>query len=417
MGRKSRNKNKSDRDEFAVMPSSSRKERAYDEGDLSDAESYSTNATLDDDMLSVTNDDDNESAIDTSEAVNNLAEYLENAGHKRVPIRIAAMDILRRILMRCSIADELMNWKSTILDVIEKALRRTDEEICAAAVLAALVSIQLGSEINEEIETALTIMREICTDPAKAESVRVHCINAVALCSYLSVTQADSLCAAVSALRTVWTSTKVNTPAPSVFDSAIASWVLLIGQAGKRSLEAALQDQPKLCLFLGGAQVSIRIAAAEALGVLYEAACEIFGEDYHFPNHNHLLEMLESLITDSVKYRTKKDRRLQRSTVRHVYSALRNQETSPMRIRFASEVLILESLSEKLLYSFICNCLRGGLNTHLKTNLLLRELFSLGPPQVEMPTKIPKLQRLAVQNALNKERDIKRSKQRDKRAC
>ena len=68
----------------------------------------------------------------------------------RVSIRVAALDILRRLLVGSYMADELSNWKTTILDVIEKALRKTDEELVRAAVLAALVSLQLGNAFFQD---------------------------------------------------------------------------------------------------------------------------------------------------------------------------------------------------------------------------------------------------------------------------
>lgn len=417
MGRKSRNKNKGDRDDFVLSSSSSKKPHDFDESVTSETESYATNSTFDFDLQSVTNGEENEGNEDAFDLMDNFAEYLENATNKRISIRVAALDLLCRFLTRCSVADELNSWKATLIDVIEKGLRRTDEELSRAAVLAALVSLQLGSEINDEMEPVVSIMRDISIDPARSESARIYCINSVALCSYLSITQADSLCCTLNALRTVWTSTKTNALLTQPFNSAAVGWALLICQAGRRSLEAALQDQPKLCSYLDGTQVSMRMSAAEAIGVLYEAATATIGPDYRFPNHSHLLEMLEALITDSLKFRAKKDRRLQRSTVRHVYSAIKNQEVPPVQVKFGSEFLSLDTCGEKLLYSLICDVLRGGMNIHLKTNSLLRELFDLGPVQEELPARIPKLQRLAIQNAVNKERDIKRSKQRDKRSC
>jgi hypothetical protein len=51
-------------------------------------------------------------------------------------------------------------------------------------------------------------------------------------------------------------------------------------------------------------------------------------------------------------------------------------------IKFNEEHLELDSPFHKLLYDMSCQILRGGMNWHLKQNLLLREIFQLGPPIV-----------------------------------
>lgn len=67
----------------------------------------------------------------------------------------------------------------------------------------------------------------------------------------------------------------------------------------------------------------MRVSAGEALTVLYEAAVQTMGVAYRFPNQQHLLEMLASLSTDSVKFRAKKDRRVQRFSFRQIYNAIK----------------------------------------------------------------------------------------------
>lgn len=65
-----------------------------------------------------------------------------------------------------------------------------------------------------------------------------------------------------------------------------------------------------------------------------------------------------------------------------------------MVIKFGGETLELDSCGKKLLYDMLCGVLRGGMNIHLKSNLMLRELFDLGPIQEHLPVKMTKLQRV-----------------------
>uniref|UniRef100_A0A914ZHN1 Interferon-related developmental regulator 1 n=1 Tax=Parascaris univalens TaxID=6257 RepID=A0A914ZHN1_PARUN len=423
MGGKRRNRNKIERDDRASAPSSSHKPpTVMNESDESEAESFATHLTLDDDLQSVIVDadeiDDEEVECGDSSAVSTrLSDYLDNATHKNISIRLAAMDNIQLMLTKHCIAEELDRWRTTVLDLIEKALRKTDEESYRAALLAALVSLHLGDSLSEEIEPVVTILRQMCTDTSRVERLRAQFAHSLALCTYLCVEQPASLSLSASALRTVWTTTKCSAASTALFSAAVAGWSLLIHQAGRRTLESALLDEPKLCTFVDGAQVDMRVSAGEALTVLYEAAVETMGVAYRFPNQQHLLEVLASLSTDSVKFRAKKDRRVQRFSFRQIYNAIKDQEPPSMVIKFGGETLELDSCGKKLLYDMLCAVLRGGMNIHLKSNLMLRELFDLGPIQEHLPAKMTKLQRMAVQNAVNKTRDLQRAKQRDKRTC
>lgn len=73
-------------------------------------------------------------------------------------------------------------------------------------------------------------MREVATDSSRSEAARVHCIEAVALCSYLSVTSSDSLYDTLNSLRGVWMGIKVNSTSTRIFSSAVAGWALLVCQ-------------------------------------------------------------------------------------------------------------------------------------------------------------------------------------------
>jgi hypothetical protein len=63
-------------------------------------------------------------------------------------------------------------------------------------------------------------------------------------------------------------------------------------------------------------------------------------------------------------------------------------------VKFGDEKLELRSCGTKLVYDQICQVIRGGINAHLKENLLLREEFKLGPPVSALDSKISKSQRV-----------------------
>lgn len=91
------------------------------------------------------------------------------------------------------------------------------------------------------------------------------------------------------------------------------------------------------------------------------------------------------------------------------------QEAPIFDVRFGDETLSINSCRKKLLYEFICDALHGNIISHLKMNAILREQFDLKPTIEIFPMKMEKLRRVAIQNAINKTRDLQRLKQRDKR--
>jgi hypothetical protein len=79
----------------------------------------------------------------------------------------------------------------------------------------------------------------------------------------------------------------------------------------------------------------------------------------------------------------------------------------------------MEGCHSKLLYDTLCHILKGDVNTHLGTNVLLREVFDLGPVAAEDDekalSKAEKVERMNALNAVSKQRNIHRAKQRDKK--
>jgi hypothetical protein len=105
----------------------------------------------------------------------------------RIETRLRALDNMLMVLMNNYIPESLDKWRASLIDVVERNLKRTFEEAIRVCTLAALISLQLGVGFEQEICDILTPMRQICTDESIIESVRASCTLAIALCVYLSV--------------------------------------------------------------------------------------------------------------------------------------------------------------------------------------------------------------------------------------
>ncbi|KAM3726191.1 Interferon-related developmental regulator [Dirofilaria immitis] len=409
---KRRNKNKAGGEDFAVFSSISRRTVVEEDIDDSDDVSCATHLTLDCDMHRIT---DEENLNDTVIPSDQLDSFLDKATNKNASIRLAAMDNIKTLLTERYVAMDLEKWTAILIDITDKALRKTDEEVEVASSLSALIAIQFGEKISNAIEPVVRFLCQLCVDPARNVQLRSQCARSVALCTFLCFEQPALILASVAALRSAWFTEKSNAASVKLFCTALSGWSLLIHRGGREALKVALLDEAKLSTFLNGTQLEMRLSAGKALAVLHEAAVMTFGNKYRFPNQQHLLDIFASLITDSLKFRARKDRKIQKFTFRQIYTSIKEQEAPVFDIRFGDETLSIKCCRKKLLYEYICDVLHGGINSHLKMNPILRQQFDLGSKTEIFPTRMEKQQRVAIQSAINKTRDLQRSKQRDKR--
>lgn len=135
-----------------------------------------------------------------------------------------------------------------------------------------------------------------------------------------------------------------------------------------------------------------------------------------------MVELLEGLSKDSAKSRAKSDLKKQRSSFRDVVATVRdNDDLSADRIRFGEEEISLDYWCDRRVYASVCDVFGGGLNVQLRDNTVVREIFSLGAP---LPALAPgekkaqgqnRRQRRLANQAVAKERFVRRQQHRDKR--
>ena len=137
--------------------------------------------------------------------------------------------------------------------------------------------------------------------------------------------------------------------------ASISSWTLLStllpSSRGLDSLEAHLDLFESL---LEAGSLDLRIATGEALAVLYEAGYEADEEAV-----NDLVEVLiprlQELSKDSHKYRSKKDRKEQKSSFRDILKTIEDGDEYYEKVAFSKrETLEITSWSMKKQYDHIC---------------------------------------------------------------
>lgn len=144
---------------------------------------YSSNS-FDDDY----NQSDDSQVIATTEKYEEkLLQSLENATEKSAQTRTNALQTICEILQHRHIPDFIEDRKITMMDIVEKSLRRgKGAEQEWAARLAPLLLIQLGGD--EEIATTLAqILITTIQNRAISYSVRAWSCNALAMINFLNI--------------------------------------------------------------------------------------------------------------------------------------------------------------------------------------------------------------------------------------
>ncbi|CAI5448510.1 unnamed protein product [Caenorhabditis angaria] len=400
MGKKG-NKNK-EKDEYNGPTRSGRRGSDSDESELS----------IDGDLNSVRGD-----VEDIDDVMDKLIENLDNAQHKNLSIRTHALANLNFALTSQYIPEFVDKNKMTLLALCSKLGNKTTAESKLLVHLLTLVSLQTGEEINDLIEEPMAQMRAILMDSSKDVGLRHFCALALGIVSRMSCSEDDIISGNLKACQFTWSSFKQSSSNSDLFTSSINSWCLLLLDADHQSISQAIIDQPKIVQFLSAEQLEIRISAGEALAFLFE----FFGNirpDYKFPNHDNVLDILDDLVSDTTKKKTKKEKRIQRYTFREIFAFMNDESDPPqVKIKFGKEHLAIQTCSMKMFYDLCCEVLHGGIMKHLQTNEVIREVLQLGDV-LDNDERIEgsKAERMAIHEAADKYRKQARGKQRDKRS-
>uniref|UniRef100_A0A8C5N205 Interferon related developmental regulator 2 n=1 Tax=Leptobrachium leishanense TaxID=445787 RepID=A0A8C5N205_9ANUR len=358
-----------------------------------------------------------------------LKEDVDNLTDKSIKTRQAALTSLRLSLSSHILADVLTERRVTLMDALERCLKKgKEEEQSLAASVLSLLCIQLGSgpEGEEVFHCLKPILISILTDSSTGSSARQSCATSLGLCCYIAAADAEDLISSLCCLEGLITSYysdngAKHTALHGLLCCAIQSWALLLTMCPASRIQKVLESHlPRLPGMLSSENVNLRIAAGESLALLYELGRDL-EEDFFYEDTDALCVTLKALATDSNKYRAKTDRRKQRSIFRDVLHYIESSECQEETIKFGLEVMYVDSWVRRRTYSSFKEVLGSGVRYHLQYNEVLRDIFSLGAPLVLdaaaiKANKISRVEKHMFNSAAFKARTKARNRVRDKRA-
>ncbi|CAG5927667.1 unnamed protein product [Menidia menidia] len=411
-----------------------------------------------------------------------LKGFIDSTVDKSAKTRQGALDGLKTAMATRILYEFISERRMTITDSIERCLKKgtptrkrlrnfrgltaefsqliptragKGEEQRAAASLACLLCIQLGSGIESEevFKTLKPVFKNILADGSANIQARQAVATSLGLCTLVAEDDILDVQATMECFESLFTRSyaradgtcpSTSPQASQLHTNALLSWALLLTICSASQLRAVVQKHlSKLPRLLESDDVNMRIAAGETIALLFELARDIEPE-FEFEDWDELCDKLNALATDCNKHRAKTDKRKQRSVFRDVLKA--EGGFQPETIRFGTERMTIDSWVRKRTYDAFREFVGSGMNYHLQVgfplllsigqgfslspyvtdlspvqaNEFIRDVFELGPPMlVDSATmkamKISRFERHLHNSAAFKARTKARSKFRDKR--
>ncbi|XP_070785205.1 interferon-related developmental regulator 1 [Enoplosus armatus] len=357
-----------------------------------------------------------------------LKGFIDSTVDKSAKTRQGALDGLKTAMATRILYEFISERRMTITDSIERCLKKgKGEEQRAAASLACLLCIQLGSGIESEevFKTLKPIFKNILADGSANIQARQAVATSLGLCTLVAEDDILDVHATMECFESLFTRSyaRVDGTSPQtslLHTNALLSWALLLTICTANQLKDILHKHlPKLPRLLESEDVNMRIAAGETIALLFELARDMDTE-FEFDDWEELCDKLNALATDCNKHRAKTDKRKQRSVFRDVLKAVEEGDFQSETIRFGTERMTIDSWVRKRTYDAFREFVGSGMNYHLQGNEFIRDVFELGPPMlVDSATmkamKISRFERHLHNSAAFKARTKARSKFRDKR--
>ncbi|KAF1771358.1 hypothetical protein GCK72_003184 [Caenorhabditis remanei] len=304
-----------------------------------------------------------------NELVDNMEKLDSNSSKDRTDALITINSLLR--------SKPTFTFVCRYHDVMSAVLtlkNKPDPEAEQLVTLMCLFTLHGGKLITDLIFEPMSQMRSILQDESRSVALRMACANTLAIIT--SICCEDGFANGM-ACKSVWSSKTEGDG--KLIATALTSWCFII-LADAETIEEAESSQPKIVTLLSHKDLEVRLAAARTLAYLQECMHEAQEDFVGFPNEDHVLNVLREMMKNE-KRTSKKDRKEQRKGVRDVLEYLETKEDVAVEYveNHGKETLHLNSFRMKMAYGLCCDVLKGGVQVHLKSNPVLRNLFGWDP--------------------------------------
>lgn len=327
----------------------------------------------------------------------------------------------------------------TIQDILERALKRSQDEANYAALALSHLLITLASDdfSDDVFATLYEPLLRLLLDHTGKPLTRANCAVALSLGTFITHFGTEKAPQVMQSLLAIVSMPIRGSSTPS--DDPFSLYALkttclnmfsFLAASSSNSgslLQKSILHQLKSCF--EAPHLPLRIAAGQCVALLVEQhEDEEEEEDMAFDVLKHELAQMSvrigELARDSAKCRSKKELREQRNIFRQVLATVVDGEAFEIQtVTIAGhQKLDIDCWQWKHYYDTFCSVLGSGMRLHLSENPFLREVFQLGPVPLKMagqlpPTKkVSKLEKTLSNSSSRKARELNRNKVRGKKA-
>lgn len=335
----------------------------------------------------------NEIIFSTDNLEEKFDTAIEGLRNKDLKTREGALRTLQVLFSQKYLPDAVANRSESLTELLIGCVKKGNEsEGKLATIVAVLFLTQIGEPDDEVYGKFRDAFLPIVRDDSQPAVLRTSCAQALGFICFVAGEEISATVDLMKALESVFAqsypSTDGNTTAVTheqqeLHTAALFSWTLLFSTMPNNYAHdlIRLYAPEKIPSLIESNDADLRNQAGETIAVLYEVAREVNSVFAEPPES--LLVLLDKKANESVKYKGKKEKRLQRSTFREIYSSFEDGTAPELTIKFGREVLEITSWTGRFYYYGFSSLLGTGMNVHLKENGLLRSIFNLEDVEVE----------------------------------
>eukprot|EP00850_Spirogloea_muscicola_P012163 SM000078S22022 [mRNA] locus=s78:52965:60875:+ [translate_table: standard] len=386
--------------------------------DDSDGDGSSTCSTTASSGYASAPDADDAAAADEPTA---LADFLDALYDKRASTREGGLRGIISALSSHVLTHYAETRLETLLQLFLTSVRRgVGPEVTLAARALGLLAVTLGAgDPADRVCAEATPLLHKIAKQALPVGDRTAALDAIALLNFVSSREQSELDESMGLMWQIGGGPESDQmlgsshAAPEVRTAALSGWTLLLSTSSPAEITSQARSAlPSLSSLLADNDLATRIAAGEAIALLYEAGGRDAGEESSESTSQagalsvealddkqaEVLEQMRDLSVEGNKRLSKKTRKEQHGSFRDLVSLIQDGTVTETAVRLKNgDSLTLSTWREIIQLNALRQYLAEGFQKHLQENELLHQIFGFVPRASKpagfqsLAEKIPKL--------------------------
>ncbi|KAI8084294.1 interferon-related developmental regulator-domain-containing protein [Gilbertella persicaria] len=339
--------------------------------------------------------------------IDKLNQAIDDLSESRTSTREESLEIVVDTFACHHVFSQIENRIEEILGLLKRSLLKhgSTKEACLAARAIALAFVNLSevseTEADDLYRRILPSLRNTIKD-SEDIAIKINCLQTLSLITYTAASDIDKQLVRdylFDLIETDGADFNVEHFSTQELDDLFCAAIQAYGVLYASSFTSGFVDfdvlweelekvMPVHEIMLESSDKDVRIAAGENIGLMFETA-NIFlladnqeeeeeeGETVkpEYDNMDGLIHTLKELSVDSSRRRAKSDRAEQKSIFRDIVKSVEENIKPVEELKINGRVLSFRGWAKILPLNAFRRSLHQGLQHHLKTNLMMKEIF------------------------------------------